>query len=243
MRLRQDRGTLPAALRAVALRPPSVQVHDQGKVMSVSRRMTMACAVAATAAVALSACSGSPLEVATSSQQPSSSSTAPPPTTSTSTTTTSAAPTSTSTTTPVDPVIARLPIAARRSDVAGAEAFARYFFDALNKAAQKPDADLLNNLFEQSCRTCIAMQNTVKQLQQQGRRYSADTIRVKQTLVNNFASDNKSLQVVVEQLAVDIKSQSGKTLGRTPAGSGEFVAAMRFGDRGWQLTSLQTATR
>ncbi|WP_170165690.1 DUF6318 family protein [Terracoccus luteus] len=241
MRLRQDRGTLPAALRAVALRPPSVQVHDQGKVMSVSRRMTMACAVAATAAVALSACSGSPPEAATSSQQPSSSSTAPPPTTSTSITTTTAAPTTSSAAT-VDPVIARIPKAARPKTMQGAEAFASFYVEQLNRAFTTAAPEELTGLFSTSCANCETYFQTAQKFERNRWRHSSASLKIASATASKFSTNSAIVNVFLTQRGVKILDSQDRVVDTTSDAEGAFIISLAFREH-WEVQRLQTAKK
>ena len=78
---------------------------------------------------------------------------------SSSTSTTSRPPaTTTSAPTPtrsVDPVIAKIPAAARTKTRKGAQAFARFFIESLNVGAARPDAAVLTGLFTSNCETCL----------------------------------------------------------------------------------------
>src|SRR6476620_5625355 len=86
-----------------------------------------------------------------------------------STATTTAAP---SPTTSTDPIIAKIPAPARPITKAGAEAFARFFIDSLNRGATKPDSGVLEGLFTPSCKTCSAMKASLKKLEVQGQRHA-----------------------------------------------------------------------
>ncbi|WP_147063780.1 DUF6318 family protein [Terrabacter aerolatus] len=162
------------------------------------------------------------------------------------TTSTSAAPSTTSTapspTTSVDPVLARIPDAARARTAAGAQAFARFFIESLNAGASKPDSRVLAGLFAPSCETCQAMYKSLKILETKKQRHTGDSIRVSATSSLTFSTSAAQVLIDVEQKSVDVVDSKGATVRRTADGPGTFVMSISLNGGHWIATKLQTAS-
>lgn len=179
---------------------------------------------------------------------PASSTTAPPSTTAGTTsagTTSTTAPPSTSTTPPTtptaDPVIARIPAAARENTPTGSEAFARFYVFRLNAAWTTADASLLAGLSQDDCKTCTAFIDTAKRFQRDGLRHDRATLKVTNATAGSFADKRAIVNIFVDQIGVRVIDQSGRTVDKTTSGRGALVATMRYQDDHWVLERLQTA--
>jgi hypothetical protein len=151
-------------------------------------------------------------------------------------------PTTATPTPSVDPVIAKIPAAARPETEAGASAFARYYFDALNKAATRPDPGLLQGLYGATCKTCAAMHDSVADLKRAGQRHAGPTIRVVRVSTDSFVEEKRVLVVEVDQAAVDVVDSAGKKVDRTIAAKGAFALTLSFDHGHWLVSRLQTVT-
>ena len=163
-------------------------------------------------------------------------------------TTTTAAPTTTTTTSPpspspsVDPVIAKIPVAARAHDKAGVTAFSRFYFTELNRAFRTGDTVLLAQLASTKCSTCTAFVDGVDELRDKGRRYDGDLVSVSSASALNFSDSAKQVLLEIDQRAVPVLDKSGVRVQTTPPGQASFVASLAFESGRWTLTRLQKAT-
>ncbi|MHA3836602.1 DUF6318 family protein [Terrabacter sp. AAH1] len=189
-------------------------------------------AAALVAAATLGSCSGG---------DPGPATTTPPVTSTAATTTTAQPPTMTPTpTATVDPVIAKIPAAARPETEQGAQAFSRHFFDSLNRSAVTADPSLLEDLFSPNCKTCVAMRDSVADLRTQGRHHAGPTIRILSVSTSSFVDEKRVILIGVDQRAVDVLNSSGKKVDRTLAARGTFAASLDFTDGHWVVSRLQT---
>ncbi|MGO4360506.1 DUF6318 family protein [Terrabacter sp. RAF57] len=194
-------------------------------------RTLLAYAVAPVALAALGACTGSdtgPAVTTPPSTSAVTSSSAP------TTTTTSAAPSPTAT---VDPVIAKIPAAARPETQAGAAAFTRFFFEQLNRSFKDASPEVLDGLFASSCEICTDLSRSAKELKMASEHHDGNTLKVTFSSATIFNDRDRQVLVKLEQFAVPVVDENGKRVDTTRAGSGAFVAVLRFSTH-WELTDL-----
>lgn len=179
---------------------------------------------------------------------PASSTAAPPSTTSSTssaTTTSTPAPPSTSTTPPTtptaDPVIAKIPAAARIESEAGAAAFMNFYFKQLNLAFRQAESSHMAGLATSACVTCQAFNEGILGLKKANRRYSDDLVRVTRATALNFTDNARQILIDVEQREVKVIDASGGSVGTTPAGRASFVASLKFNSARWFVVRLQKA--
>src|SRR4051812_42042784 len=161
-------------------------------------RPLLAYAVVPVALAVLGACTASdpgPAVTTTSSSSAVTSSPAP------TAITTSTAPSPTAT---VDPVIAKIPAAARANDKPGGVAFSRFYFDTLNSAFKTGDSELLAALASPRCPTCMAFVSGVEQLNDQERRYGGDLVSVASASALNFSDKNRQVLLEIDQKSVPV---------------------------------------
>jgi hypothetical protein len=168
----------------------------------------------------------------------------PSPTTTTppSSTTTSAAPSTTTTPAPsptktVDPVLAKIPAAARPETQAGAAAFSRFYFEQLNRSFQRASPEILDGLFQPSCRICVDLQKSARDLKAASQHHDGDTLKVTFASATVFNDQDRQVLVKLDQSSVNVVTKSGKRVDKTKAGSGAFVAVLRFTDH-WVIIDL-----
>ncbi|MGO4603146.1 DUF6318 family protein [Terrabacter sp. 2YAF2] len=158
-------------------------------------------------------------------------------------TTTSASPTTTTTTpvpsptTSVDPVIAKIPANARPETQAGAAAFSEFYFEQLNRSFKDASPELLEGLFESSCKICVDLHKSASELKAASQHHDGDTLKVTFSSATIFNSRQRQVLVKLDQFAVPIVDSHGKRVDTTKAGSGAFVAVVTYKDH-WVITDL-----
>ncbi len=118
----------------------------------------------------------------------------------------SASPTPSVTTSPASPTptaTSDIPEAARKKTDAGAEAFARYFFEQVNAAWMAPNPDLIARLSDRGCKSCDALAKTATDLQKNGQRYREIPIDIVSV---STAKDSPSGQQYVDASLVQNES-------------------------------------
>lgn len=196
-------------------------------------RSLLAYAVAPVALATLGACTGG---------DPAPAVTTPP---STSAVTSSATPTTTTSTAPsptasVDPVIAKIPAAARPHTQDGAEAFARFYMEQVNRAFTTADPTALTALAGADCKTCSAFLAGAKDLKDKGHRHKGVSISVDGAPANTYTPTKAVVQIFVTQHSVPVIDQSDNKVEQTKEGQGIFLATLTF-DKHWVVQRLQVA--
>jgi hypothetical protein len=191
------------------------------------RRPAVSAGVVLALAVTLSACASDPPATTAppSATAPAStlSASAPP-------TTTSAPPTTTQA--PVDPVVAKIPKAARANTQEGAEAFTKFFYEQVAASWMKPDPELLDGLYSKSCKTCLAYRDTAAYLHEQEQRYESSPLTLKSVSAMSFQPKKVEIAAHVIAEAASIVDRSGKTVESVPSeGKQTFVLTLRFDGR------------
>ncbi|MGO4599705.1 DUF6318 family protein [Terrabacter sp. 2RAF25] len=188
-------------------------------------------AAALVALAMLGACTGS---------EPAPTSTTPP-RTSAAATTTSSAPSTTTTPTPtatVDPVLAKIPAAARPSTDAGAAAFSKYYFERVNSGFRTGSTSDVHGLAQPDCVTCNAFASAIKEQNAKGTHYGADLARIDFSSPLEVKLPNARVLVDLSQLAVPILNSNNKKVGTTPTGNASFVVSLKY-EGHWIVTRLQ----
>ena len=185
---------------------------------------------------ALGACtsSGAAGEPAKSSSAASSATTT---TAAPSTTTTSAAP---SPTTSVDPVIAKIPAAARPHTQEGAEAFARFYMNQVNQAFTRADPAALDGLSGAGCKTCSSFRQGAEALKKKGQHHEGLSISVDGAPANSYTAKTALIQIFVTQHSVPVVDRNGKKVDQTKEGQGIFVATLSFSGH-WTVDRMLVA--
>jgi len=160
--------------------------------------------------------------------------------------TTSSTPTTTTTapapspTTSVDPVLARIPTAARAETIEGASAYAQFYFAQLNNAFKNGDPSGLMGLSSASCKTCEALRNGVMDVAKAGHHYGDDLTKVNYASATEFSPAARRVLVDLNQRAVPMLDESGRKVDETRSAKLAFVAKLEFEKR-WVITRLQKA--
>ncbi len=191
------------------------------------------------AVLLLSACTGgTETPPPTSSMATSASSTAPPTTSASATPTTTTSASATPTTT--DPVLARIPKAARPETMQGAEAFARFYVSQMNAAFTEADRQALSGLYESTCTTCQNFYDTASRFKTEGLRHSKSSFTVRSATASSFTAQSRVVNAFVEQTGVAVVDKDGAVTGRTKSAEGVFVISLKFSVH-WTIARLQTA--
>ena len=230
MRVGQDCGIVCAVLGLFGPAHRTIMIMTtQGTPMTLSRRRITPYAAGLIAALALAACSsGGPAASAT-------------PAGPTSTAVPSApAPTTSKATAAVDPVLARIPAAARPETMEGAEAYATFFMDQVNVAFTRADDGVLTGLFRASCKVCSELQKSAADLRASGQRHTGLSIEVTSTTVRDFNSATRTVLIWTTQHSVPVVNASGETVRSTKGAKGVFLATLDFDGR-WHIDRMQVA--
>jgi hypothetical protein len=163
--------------------------------------------------------------------------------TSTAATPTTASPSTTAKPTPtptVDPVIAKIPAAARKHTQSGSEAFAQYYMERVNEAFVKGAPTPLVGLASASCKVCTALESSARELQAKGRHHKGLSIEVKSARANRYDSQITTIVIAIEQHRVPIVDDQGRQVDETSSDAGAFLATLKF-DTKWSVERLQVA--
>lgn len=144
-------------------------------------------------------------------------------------------------TTSVDPVLAKIPAAARPETIEGAAAYTKYYFSQLNAAFKTGDPSILLGLSSAACKTCAALSNGVADVAKAGRHYGGDLTDVNYASATEFSATTRRVLVDLNQRAVPVLDRSGRAVDKTRSAKLAFVATVEFNKR-WTITRLQKAT-
>ena len=150
---------------------------------------------------------------------------------------TSQAPTPPTSSRRVDPVLARIPAAARPNTMAGAEAFARFFIEQVALSGVTADPELIAGLYQAACGTCANFAATGEYFRRTGQHHRTPSLTVTSSSANSFVPNDVHIAVWVILHAVEIVDSKGSPVGTTESGEGAFVLALRH-DGHWVVTSV-----
>lgn len=195
------------------------------------RLRTTAYAAGLAAVVALAGCSGGGVQAGGPSTQVSAK------------TSTAVVPSTTSptTTAPVDPVLARIPAAARPETISGATNYVTFYFSTLNEAFMAADSTLLEQLSRPECKMCVAMVEGVEGVKQIERRYASDLVVARDPRPVKFTSKERTVLVEVKQNAVDVLDDHGSVVDTLEGGAGRYVFTLTYTGR-WFVSRIQKVT-
>ena len=134
---------------------------------------------------------------------------------------------------------ADLPPEARKHPPEGAAAFVKYYFDQVNEAWTKPDAEILPPLGEEGCKSCAGLQETAQSLVAKSRKYASPPITV--TKVQPLAgapAGQQYVRVFIDQHAVDVVDAAGKVVTKDKAGRGARTAAVLWMGETWRVYGI-----
>ncbi len=203
-----------------------------GKFMVATHKLMPYAAVLA-AALTLSACSGGDPAPGVTGAAPTAVGT------STGTPTSRAPSTSPTSTKAEDPVLAKIPKAARAETQKGAEAFAVFFLSSLNTAARNADPTVLEGLYSKECGTCQNMQATIKEFHVNGEHHDQDSLKILKVSTLVYAEEQKAVRVDVDQRPVNIVDKNGRVVQRTEAAKSAFAVTLKPTGSHWVVYKLQ----
>jgi hypothetical protein len=156
------------------------------------------------------------------------------------TTTTSAPPTTTQA--PVDPVLAKIPKAARSNDQDGAEAFAKFFMERVAESFVRADPTLIDGFYAKGCETCAAFRNTAAEFKERGQHQAKPSFRVDEISITRFLDSEpvKVVTVYLTKVEVEIVDADGVAVDKTVPGKTAFTLSMRW-DQRWTVALVQRA--
>ena len=143
----------------------------------------------------------------------------------------------TTTSVEVDPVVARIPKAARPNTQAGAEAFARFFMQQVAKAGVEADPGLIVGLYAGSCKTCQNFTATAETFRTEGLRHTKPALRVTSTTAYTWVDDTRVIGVHADEESVDIVNTAGNVVRQTKDGEAVFHVALRYATH-WEVIAV-----
>lgn len=204
--------------------------------MKLRRPTRVASAAALASALVLSACTGGNSDPGPTGTTPPSTSATPPPTSSA-----TPPPTSSTKTTPaVDPVLAKIPKAARPKTIKGAEEFASFYVLQINKAFEMPDPREILVFAKPSCKACTAFVDSAATLKSEGQRHKSAALRVVSTSVVNFQPPKVRVAVSIKQVPVDVVDKSGKVVRTTQSDTGTLILDLSY-EHHWLVDDFAVA--
>jgi hypothetical protein len=138
----------------------------------------------------------------------------------------------------VDPVVAKIPAAARPETKTGAVAFAKYFLSQVNTAFVRAEPSALDDLFEASCTACVQFREGAQALKQDGLRHKGVSVATTRARLDEYSASKRTVALGVVQNSVPVVTSDGKKVRSTQAGSGTFLATLQFHGH-WTVTNLQ----
>lgn len=138
----------------------------------------------------------------------------------------------------IDPVLARIPAAARPETMKGAEAYVKFYFEEVNRAFIAADASRLKGLSGASCEMCSAMAQGVIDLAAKGRHYERPLALVNFATALEFTPSSRRVLVDAGQSHVNVLDRRGNVVDETDAATLRLVATVSF-DGHWMITRLQ----
>lgn len=132
-----------------------------------------------------------------------------------------------------------IPAAAKVKSEAGAIAFARFYFDQVNRAWTAPDPGLIVPLGEPGCSTCAEFEKTARQLKSARNRYAADPVTCGSLLaVGGAPKDHQLLHASVAQHKVNVINQSGAVVTTDQAKDLELIVELIWKADEWRIWDI-----
>lgn len=127
------------------------------------------------------------------------------------------------------------PAAAKKQSRAGAEAFIRYYFAAVNYSWMKPDALILRDLGEETCKSCKSLSVTAEELVAKNEKYISLPLRV--TGIEYALGDDVNMRFVVDiqQLRSERVSAAGDVVGVDRQKSLKRIVGVEWGVDRWRI--------
>lgn len=130
------------------------------------------------------------------------------------------------------------PPAADRPDGAGAEAFARYWYNTVDQAYQSLDAHALQEISAQECITCNNFIRDIAAAAHDGDRYVGGGFSVTGAVAAPPEAGITGVLVDYDSAALQVFSRSGRTLAAFPARHYTAEISLTY-QRGWRAREVR----
>jgi hypothetical protein len=144
--------------------------------------------------------------------------------------------------TPVDveTAYARVPAAARAHTPQGAQAFAEFYMNQINKAWTTPDPAELQPFGRSSCRSCSNYVTTAKSLKKENHRYESAPAHIKgASYLPGGTANQIEVSVVSDKLAARIVDANGVTVETTGRGVFSFSLTLAWDGGHWSVEEIR----
>jgi Family of unknown function (DUF6318) len=137
----------------------------------------------------------------------------------------------------------QVPAKAKAHTARGAEAFARYYFTAMNYAWTRPDPTIFTAIALPSCKSCANDQAFAADLLSKHRRFASAPGRIVATNPNFGSGGRSSVSVVWRSAGLKIVDGANHTVEREDPTSAVFEAAVKWTDDGWRIEKVYVTQR
>jgi hypothetical protein len=138
----------------------------------------------------------------------------------------------------VDPVLAKIPGAARPNTQAGAEAFGRFFMEQVAESWTHADPTLLDGLFDRHCKSCSAFRRSAAQLRADGLHHDAVALTVTGSSANVYDDGRVVIAVPIDQNIVNVVDSRGHRARVTKPDEGTVILTLGWSGR-WVVKRAQ----
>lgn len=147
---------------------------------------------------------------------------------------------SASTSSPAAATRPAIPAAARAHTAAGAEAFARFYIDTVNRSWNLADPLLLDGLALSSCKTCLNFRRTAENLNREQLHYESSAISLGLSLPLPESRMNlATIQFIYVQLSRLIVNDAGRIVRKVPRKSALTQFDIAWSQRGWKIQEIR----
>ncbi len=136
-----------------------------------------------------------------------------------------------------------LPAVARAHTPAGAEAFARYYFVAVNYAWTRPDPTIIAALASPACKSCANDESLAASLLAKGERYRDDPGETPSSqLVKNGLTNPQDVEVVWRSKGLDVVDGEGTVVRTESHASAIFRVSLSWTGDVWRVRKIYVDT-
>ncbi len=137
---------------------------------------------------------------------------------------------------------ARIPDAARAHTAKGAEAFARFYLEQVNKAWMAPDPELIRPYGLESCKTCANVVATAEWLVENGYRYDGAPQAIGPSIVLPESTHaTVFVEVSTNQLARSILTADGRVADTIKFVYSASQLKLQWSEQGWLIREIKEA--
>src|SRR4051794_7263972 len=136
-----------------------------------------------------------------------------------------------------------VPAAARRHSAAGAEAFARFYLEQVNRAWATANPELIRPYAAKTCKTCANQIRTAVDLRRSGQRYANAAGALGASIVTPESTRGRVVvELPYDQLAVDVLDRAGRVVQHMPAIRSQSQVTVTWGPgQNWQVAEIKLA--